>query len=159
MILLDLELKDSPGELLKALTPISEMGINIHSVIHLREKKSDGKVPVRIVLEDLDEETLEKIVERLEESGIVVTKVNNKVRKMDVDVVVIGHVVDTDIRDTIDRLNKYGLVVDLDLTMPHPFKESSARMRIVVDSKNLEDLCREMEKLSKEKDLLFIKSF
>ncbi|HIQ32965.1 MAG TPA: ACT domain-containing protein [Methanothermococcus okinawensis] len=159
MILLDLELKDSPGELLKALTPISEMGINIHSVIHLREKKSDGKVPVRIVLEDLDEETLERIVERLEESGIVVTKVNNKVRKMDVDVVVIGHVVDTDIRDTIDRLNKYGLVVDLDLTMPHPFKESSARMRIVVDSKNLEDLCREMEKLSKEKDLLFIKSF
>ncbi|MBW9222991.1 ACT domain-containing protein [Methanothermococcus sp. SCGC AD-155-E23] len=159
MILLDLELKDSPGELLKALTPISEMGINIHSVIHLREKKSDGKVPVRIVLEDLDEETLEKIVERLEESGIVVTKVNNKVRKMDIDVVVIGHVVDTDIRDTIDRLNKYGLVVDLDLTMPHPFKESSARMRIIVDSKNLEDLCREMEKLSKEKDLLFIKSF
>ena len=159
MILLDLELKDSPGELLKALTPISEMGINIHSVIHLREKKSDGKVPVRIVLEDIDEDTLEKIVEKLEDSGIVVTKVNNKVRKMDIDVVVIGHVVDTDIRDTIDRLNRYGLVVDLDLTMPHPFKESSARMRIVVDSDKLEELCNEMERISKEKDLLFIKSF
>ena len=159
MILLDLELKDSPGELLKALTPISEMGINIHSVIHLRERKSDGKVPVRIVLEDIDEDTLEKIVEKLEDSGIVVTKVNNKVRKMDIDVVVIGHVVDTDIRDTIDRLNEYGLVVDLDLTMPHPFKESSARMRIVVESDKLEDLCKEMERISKEKDLLFIKSF
>ncbi|HIP34430.1 MAG TPA: ACT domain-containing protein [Methanothermococcus okinawensis] len=159
MILLDLELRDSPGELLKVLTPISEMGINIHSVIHLREKKSDGKVPVRIVLEDLDENTLEKIVEKLEDSGIVVTKVNNNVRKMDIDVVVIGHVVDTDIRDTIDRFNKYGLVVDLDLTMPHPFKESSARMRIVVESDKLEDLCREMERISKEKDLLFIKSF
>jgi len=159
MILLDLELKDSPGELLKALTPISEMGINIHSVIHLRERKSDGKVPVRIVLEDIDEDTLERIVERIEDRGILVTKVNNNLRKMDVDVVVIGHVVDTDIRDTIDRLNKYGLVVDLDLTMPHPFKESSARMRIVVDSKKLEDLSREMERISKEKDLLFIKSF
>ncbi|GBF35835.1 MAG TPA: ACT domain-containing protein [Methanothermococcus okinawensis] len=159
MILLDLELRDSPGELLKVLTPISEMGINIHSVIHLREKKSDGKVPVRIVLEDLDENTLEKILEKLEDSGIVVTKVNNNVRKMDIDVVVIGHVVDTDIRDTIDRFNKYGLVVDLDLTMPHPFKESSARMRIVVESDKLEDLCREMERISKEKDLLFIKSF
>ena len=159
MILLDLELKDSPGELLKALTPISEMGVNIQSVIHLREKKSDGKVPVRIVLEDLDESVLEKIVEKLEERDIVVTKVNNNLRKMDIDVVVIGHVVDTDVRDTIDSLNRFGLVVDLDLTMPHPFKESSARMRIVVDSDKLEDLCREMERISKEKDLLFIRSF
>ncbi|HID47427.1 MAG TPA: hypothetical protein EYH15_05755 [Methanothermococcus okinawensis] len=159
MILLDLELKDSPGELLKALTPISKMGINIHSVIHLRERKRDDKVVVRIVLENLEEDTLKKIVEKLEDRGIVVTKVNNNIRKMDVDVVVIGHVVDTDIRDTIDRLNRYGLVVDLDLTMPHPYKESSARMRILVDIKKLEGLCKEMEKISKEKDLLFIKSF
>ncbi|HIP17390.1 MAG TPA: hypothetical protein EYG76_03695 [Methanothermococcus okinawensis] len=159
MIILDLELKDTPGELIKALTPISKMGINIHSVIHLREKKVDGRIPVRLVVGDLEDKILNEMINKLEKLDVTITKVNTSIRKRDIDLVVIGHVVDTDIRDTIDRLNKYGLVIDLDLSMPDPFKESSARMKIIVDSEKLNDLYNELDKLSKEKNLLFIKSF
>ncbi|AEH06802.1 hypothetical protein [Methanothermococcus okinawensis] len=158
MITLDLELKDVPGELIRALTPISNMGVNIFSVIHLREKKTDGRVPVRVVIDDV-ENKLNDVIKKLEEMDIIITKVNETVRKTDIDMVVVGHVVDTDVRDTIDRLNEYGLVVDLDLSMPDPFKESSARMKVIIDINKLEDFCNELDRISKEKNLLFIKSF
>ncbi|ABR54906.1 amino acid-binding ACT domain protein [Methanococcus vannielii SB] len=159
MIFLDLELKDSPGELLKALQPISSAGANIFSVIHLRENKTDdGRVPVKVVLEKLNEDILNTIVLDLEKLDVVVAKINEKVKKINFDVVVIGHIVDTDVLDTIDRLNKIGLVVDLNLTMPTPEAESSAKMRVIVDSENLNQLYEEFEKISKEKGLLFIKS-
>lgn len=159
MITLDLELKDVPGELIRALTPISNMGVNIFSVIHLREKKTDGRVPVRVVINDIDSELLTNVIHKLEEMDIVITKVNETIRKTDIDIVVVGHVVDTDVRDTIDRLNKYGIVVDLDLSMPDPFKESSARMKVIIETDKLKDFCNELDKISKEKNLLFIKSF
>lgn len=158
MIYLDLELNDTPGELLKALTPISTLGANIISVIHLREKKSNSRVPVKVVIDKVDEKLLNIIIEELEKRDIIVAKVNETRRKINLDVVIVGHVVDTDVRDIIDRINEIGLVIDLDLVMPDPYKESSARMKIVIDSDKLNELYKELDKISKEKDLLFIKS-
>jgi ACT domain-containing protein len=159
MITLDLELRDIPGELIRALTPISNMGVNIFSVIHLREKKTDGRVPVRVVINDIDGKLLNEVINKLEGMDIIITKVNEMIRKTDIDIVVVGHVVDTDVKDTIDRLNKYGIVVDLDLSMPDPYKESSARMKVIIDTNNLKEFCKELDNISKEKNLLFIKSF
>ncbi|ENN96153.1 amino acid-binding ACT protein [Methanocaldococcus villosus KIN24-T80] len=156
MITIDLELKDRPGELLKILTPIAKAGANIISIIHSREEKRGGKVPVRIVI-DAEEEKVEKIVEELKKIATL-KKVDGRDKKVYLDIVVIGHVVDTDVRDTIDRINEIGLVEDLDLIMPHPEKESSAIMRITVDKDKIDDLFYLFEKLEKEKGLLFIKS-
>ena len=47
-----LELLDSPGQLLKALEPISVFGANLVTVIHKRDYKNEnGKVPVQLTLE------------------------------------------------------------------------------------------------------------
>jgi ACT domain-containing protein len=159
MITLDLELKDVPGELIRTLTPISNLGINIFSVIHLREEKLNGRLPVRVVINDVNEQLLNELMETLENIDIIITKINKKIVKKDIDLVVVGHVVDTDIKDTIDRLNKYGIVLDLDLSMPDPFEESSARLKIIIDTDKLDKLCEELNKISEEKNLLFIKSF
>ncbi len=158
MITIDIELKDKPGELLKILTPISRHGANVISIIHSREEKRGGKVPVRIVIDVDDKEKLKKILEDLEKEGAIIKKIDGKDKKVYLDVVVIGHVVDTDVRDTIDRINEIGLVEDLDLIMPHPDKESSAMMRIIVDEDKIEELFYLFEELEKEKGLLFIKS-
>ena len=159
MITIDIELKDKPGELLRVLTPISKHGANIISIIHSREEKRGGKVPVRIVIDvDNDKEKLKKILEDLEREGAIIKKIDGKNKKVYLDVVVIGHVVDTNIRDTIDRINEIGLVEDLDLIMPHPDKESSAMMRIIIDEDKIEELFYLFEELEKEKGLLFIKS-
>jgi ACT domain-containing protein len=42
---------------------------------------------------------------------------------------------------------------------PDPFKESSARMKVIIETDKLKDFCNELDKISKEKNLLFIKSF
>ncbi|ADC69154.1 amino acid-binding ACT domain protein [Methanocaldococcus sp. FS406-22] len=158
MITIDIELKDKPGELLKVLTPISKHGANVISVIHSREEKRGGKVPVRIVIDVEDKEKLKNILEDLEKEGAIIKKIDGKDKKVYLDVVVIGHVVDTNVRDTIDRINEIGLVEDLDLIMPHPDKESSAMMRIIIDEDKIEELFYLFEELEKEKGLLFIKS-
>ena len=158
MITIDIELKDKPGELLRVLTPISKHGANIISIIHSREEKRGGKVPVRIVIDVEDKEKLKKILENLEKEGAIIKKIDGKDKKVYLDVVVIGHVVDTNVRDTIDRINEIGLVEDLDLIMPHPDKESSAMMRIIIDEDKIEELFYLFEELEKEKGLLFIKS-
>ncbi|AAB99621.1 TPA: ACT domain-containing protein [Methanocaldococcus jannaschii] len=158
MITIDIELKDKPGELLRVLTPISKYGANVISIIHSREEKRGGKVPVRIVIDVDDKDKLKKILEDLEKEGAIIKKIDGKDKKVYLDVVVIGHVVDTNVRDTIDRINEIGLVEDLDLIMPHPDKESSAMMRIIVDEDKIEELFYLFEELEKEKGLLFIKS-
>jgi len=159
MIFLDLELKDSPGELLRALQPISSAGANIFSVIHMRENKTDdGRVPVKVVVEKVSDDILNSIILELEKLDVVIAKINEKVKKINLDVVVIGHIVDTDVLDTIDRINEIGVVVDLNLTMPTPEAESSAKMRVIIDSEKLNQLYEEFEKISKQKGLLFIKS-
>ncbi|ACV24151.1 ACT domain-containing protein [Methanocaldococcus fervens] len=158
MITIDIELKDKPGELLRVLTPISKHGANIISIIHSREEKRGGKVPVRIVIDVDDKERLKNLLEDLEKEGAIIKKIDGKDKKVYLDVVVIGHVVDTDVRDTIDRINEIGLVEDLDLIMPHPEKESSAMMRIVIDEDKIDELFYLFEELEKEKGLLFVKS-
>lgn len=159
---LDIELKDKPGQLLKALEPISRLGGNLISVIHLRENLTkSGRVPVHIIIDVENDGVLESILSELEENDIWVAKVGEAKRKIRVTVMLIGHVVDTDIRDTIDRLNKIPgtMVADMALSMPHPDKETSALMDIDIIIPGKVDLAiSELEKIASEKGLTIVKS-
>ncbi|MFQ5815509.1 MAG: hypothetical protein ACE5G7_03325 [Candidatus Hydrothermarchaeaceae archaeon] len=156
---LDIVLKDIPGQLVRALEPISLFGGNIVSIVHLREDIKGGRVPVHVVLE-VEGESLEKILEELESRDIWVSKVG-EVKKQEITVVLIGHVVDTDLRETIDRINEIqgAMVLDLSLAMPHPEKESSARMDIeIADPKKVKRVLSKLEEVARKKDLLVVKS-
>ncbi len=160
---LDLELKDTPGQLLLALEPISKYGGNVISIIHLREEEKlrAGRVPVHFTLDVADEASLERIIKELEKSGVRVAKVGEATKKETITLLLVGHVVDTDLRDTIDRINalKGVMVSDLSLAMPHPEKESSAIVDIEVsqgvDKRMVMD---RVYSIAKEKDLEIIRS-
>jgi ACT domain-containing protein len=158
---LDIELKDKPGQLVRALEPISRLGGNIISVVHLREVLTkSGRVPVHIII-DLENDALESILQEFEEMDIWIAKVGEAKKKERVTVLLIGHVVDTDIRDTIDRLNNLPgtMVADMALSMPHPDKETSALMDIEVSNpRRIKSAISEIEKIAFEKDLIVIKS-
>jgi ACT domain-containing protein len=157
---LDIVLKDVPGQLVKALEPISHFGGNIISIVHLREDIKGGRVPVHVVLE-VEGENLEKIIEELERRDIWVSKVGEVKKKQKITVILIGHVVDTDLRDTIDRINEIpgALVLDLSLAMPHPEMESSARMDIEIsDPKKVKKVLSKLEEVARKKKLLVVKS-
>ncbi len=156
----DLELKDVPGQLLKALEPISSSGGNIISIVHIREELSKrGRVPVKVICELKDTDVLEDALKELEKRDIWVS-VDEVKRKKKMTVILIGHVVDTDLRDTIDRINEIRgvMVADLALSMPHPDKESSARMDIEVSGPIIGTVLKRLDEIAGEKGLVIIKS-
>ncbi len=135
---MDIELKDTPGQLVLALQPISETNGNIQSVVHCHDKRTPrGTVPIHVVFE-VDKEGLEEVIRRIEANDVIVARVDEKRLHEQMSVMLIGHIVHTDIRETIDAVDStgYAEIVDLTLSMPEVKKVSSAFMVIAADGEN-----------------------
>ncbi|NOZ77403.1 MAG: ACT domain-containing protein [Euryarchaeota archaeon] len=158
-ISLDVVLKDRPGQLVKLLEPISQKGGNIISIVHLRETVKEGRVPVHVSFEIKDSSTLEEILEEIEKRDIWVSKVGELSHKERYTMVLVGHIVDTDLRDTIDLIHEVegAVVADVGLTMPDPDMESSARIVIDVHREVLENVLERVDEIARKKDLLVIR--
>ncbi|HEX54646.1 MAG: hypothetical protein DRO90_03455 [Candidatus Altiarchaeales archaeon] len=155
-----LELKDVPGSLIRALEPISKHGGNIISVLHSRNKKE--LVSVQISFNIMDKYSLDLIRNSLREQRIRVSEIRvdgkRYYTKKTLTFILVGHVIDKDIRDTIDRINEIGLVSDLDVIMPSPEQKSSVMMNVDVDSKNIDKLIFLVKRICDEKDFLLVRS-
>jgi ACT domain-containing protein len=158
---LDIVLKDVPGQLVLALEPISKFGGNIISIVHEREAIKGGRVPIRVNVEVESTENLKRIIKEIEKRDIWVSKAGEIKKKEKITVLLTGHIVDTDLRDTIDRINeiKGVMVADVDLSMPHPDKESSARLDIEVSGRaKAKTALVKLDEIAREKKLFVIKS-
>ena len=159
IVSMTLELKDIPGQLVLALSPISELHGNIMSVVHQHEEKTPrGTIPVQITFE-IDQSLLDELIERLEKSGVGVARVGEERLRSSVSVILIGHIIHSDIGDTIDKIDSTGFaeVVDLSLSMPAIEKTSSAYLVInAVGEKELKNALEILRNVSKQKDLLMI---
>ncbi len=159
IVSMTLELKDIPGQLVLALSPISELHGNIMSVVHQHEEKTPrGTIPVQITFE-IDQRVLDELIERLEKSGVKVARVGEERLRSSVSVVLIGHIIHSDIVDTIDRIDSTGFaeVVDLSISMPAIEKTSSAYLVInAVGEKELKKALEILRDVAGKKDLLMI---
>ena len=159
IVSMTLELKDIPGQLVLALSPISELHGNIMSVVHQHEEKTPrGTIPVQITFE-IDQRVLNELIERLENSGVRVARVGEERLRSSVSVVLIGHIIHSDIGDTIERIDSTGFaeVVDLSLSMPAIEKTSSAYLVInAVGEKELKKALQILRDVAEKKDLLII---
>ena len=156
---MDLELKDIPGQLVLALQPISELGGNIVSVTHRRERRTPrGLIPVQIAFE-IDEARVDILVKRLKDDGVVVAQIGRDRLRERAVVILVGHIVHSDIRDTIDQIDGtgYAEVNDLAMAMPGIEQYSSARLIIsAMGKKELSDAMELLRNIAHEKDLLLI---
>lgn len=159
IVSMTLELKDIPGQLVLALAPISELHGNIMSVVHQHEEKTPrGTIPVQITFE-IDQGVLAELIGRLEKSGVGVARVGEERLRSSVSVVLIGHIIHSDIGDTIDRIDKTGFaeVVYLSLSMPAIEKTSSAYLVINAEGeKELKNALEILREVARKKDLLMI---
>jgi ACT domain-containing protein len=157
-----MELEDVPGQLLKALEPISRFGGNIQSIMHQRERKTPlGRVPVMLVFEVADRVRLNRILAALEDAGVLVTQLGEREGAVRATALLIGHIIHTDIRDTIDRLNalKGVRVSDVSLAMGEPGGESTARMTITADDEERANAAISgLQRIADRKKLLMITS-
>jgi len=154
-----LELQDKPGQLLAALTPLSALGGNIISIVHHRDQRtSRGKIPVQIVFE-IDENKRQFLVKRLEKSGIAVASIDEHPLIERESVILIGHIIHTDIKDTIDHIDSTGFaeVTDISVAMPAINGESSAYMIIeAIGKSELVAAIDLLKEIADQKDLLVI---
>ena len=154
-----LEMKDSPGQLVAALRPISDVGGNIIAVIHQREPDSKGgTLNVQIVLE-LAERKIDELVRLLKEEGVHIQRIGQERLVYRRTVILIGHLMHTDLSDTIDRIDTTGFaeVSELSMSMPAINDRSSSRLTIrSVTKDDMEKAVTILRGVAREKDLLLI---
>ncbi|HOS82531.1 MAG TPA: amino acid-binding protein [Methanolinea sp.] len=155
-----LEMRDAPGQLVAALRPISEVGGNIIAVIHQRDEKATkgDTLSVQIVLE-LPDQRLSDLVRLIREQGVNIQRIGHERLLYEKTVIVIGHLIHTDLGDTVDRIDRTGFaeVTGLNICMPAITQVSSARL--VVKAVNRQDMEQAMDILrgvSKEKNFLLV---
>ena len=154
-----LELVDEPGELLRALEPIADSGGNLLSIFHERGNLTPrGHIPVEVDLE-ATEGQFETIVDALREAGVNVIQAGAERYSEELTVVLVGHLVETDLSDTLRRFTKCGgvSVGDVSLSAPQGTDgESSARLRLEAIEGQTVDALATARKIADEKDLRLI---
>ena len=128
-----LEILDIPGQLVSILNPIGELGANVVTIVHKREiKAEEGKAAIQIAIEG-ERENLQAVA------------------------ILYGHIIDRDLRDTVDKINAVdGLVVsDLQLKLDGELK-STALLTVELDLGKREIAYNKIMEIAEEKDFLVI---
>lgn len=152
-----LELLDVPGQLVSVLEPISGLGTNLVTVIHKRDAKNEnGKIPVQLTLEG-EQENLNRVIERFNDLGINIIEKDGVINKEFISTILIGHIVDNDVRDTTDRINALDgiYVIGFDIRLDGEDK-STALINLEVAYGKKQFAFDEVKKIADEKDLLMI---
>jgi len=163
MIYLEVKLPDIPGSLIELIKPISQNGGNIYGVLHHHDNKTNNMIPVDIwfdLSEDLIEVSLENIKNDLIEKNIQIIKISVGSKNKVLTFILTGHVFDTDVTDTIKRLDSKNIkVLELHAKFTEVDEISSVIMKVEFpEVMTKSDLVNEIENICKEKNLFLIRS-
>ncbi|QHS17704.1 amino acid-binding protein [Halopenitus persicus] len=156
---LRLELVDEPGELLRSLHPIADNGGNLLSIFHERGNVTPrGHIPVEVDIEATPDR-FEKIVDALHEADINVVQAGTERYSEALTIVLSGHVIETDLSDTLERIqaSANATVTDVSLSAPEGTADtSSARLQIAAESGATGSVLEGVREVAAEKDLRLI---
>jgi ACT domain-containing protein len=154
-----LELVDEPGELLRALAPIADNGGNLLSIHHERGNITPrGHIPVEVDFES-PPDRFDGIVDALRDAGVNVIQAGAEHYGEELSVVLIGHLVENDLSETLSRIEDEADAVVKDLSLAAPdgtAAVSSARLRLAIDSGRAEQVFEVVRSLGSEKDLTVV---
>ena len=154
-----LEMKDTPGQLVRVLEPISACGGNIIAVIHQRDPESDsGTLDVQIVL-DLPAGRLPSLMDQIKALGVDILRIGEERLIHERALIMIGHIMHTDISDTVDQIDRtgYAEVAELSLMMPAIDERSSARITIKTANRaDMEHAVELLRRVAGKKDILVV---
>ncbi|MBN2517671.1 MAG: hypothetical protein JXB14_02400 [Candidatus Altiarchaeota archaeon] len=155
-----IRLEDRPGELSKILEIIAKNNGNLFSVSHLRERKKEGYLPVLIQFQAA-KQGFDGIIRDLEKNNIEVYDKSIgglKEEKLSTDFILIGHVIDTDLKDTIYKLSADGAMIKaLDVGIKSLKDPSSVFVQIAAkDPSSMAKTMASLRDLCKQKKLMLI---
>ncbi len=159
MLTMVVELEDKPGQLIKVLEPISKLGGNIISVTHRRDEITPlGRIPVRIAVQ-IDEKKIDQLIREIESRGIYIRSYNRVRHTVTTSLLLIGHIIHTDLRSTVDAVDKTGFaeVVEMRIVMPELNKPSTAFIKLsAVNDEKLRESVRILKEVCKAKGIKVI---
>ncbi|MEY7848586.1 amino acid-binding protein [Natrarchaeobius sp. A-rgal3] len=154
-----LELVDEPGELLRALAPIADNGGNLLSIHHERGNMTPrGHIPVEVDLE-CPPDRFDGIVDALRNAGVNVIQAGAEHYGEEVSVVLVGHLVENDLSDTLSRIEDEvdAVVLDLSLAAPEGTESlASARVRLAIDSGRADKALEAIRSIGSDKELTVV---
>jgi len=156
-------LPGSPGSLVELIKPISNNGGNIFSILHYHDKKINNMIPVTVMFEvnqKLLEVSIKKIEKELNEKNIKIESITVGTENRHITVILTGHVFDTDVLDTIDRLAiKKIKVSELHARFTENDDISTVKLNLEFpESMTKSDLLKEIDDICQEKNLFLIRS-
>ncbi|QLG29540.1 amino acid-binding protein [Halorarum halophilum] len=154
-----LELVDEPGELLRALQPISENRGNLQSIFHERGNITPlGHIPVEVDVEATSEQ-FDAIVTSLREADINVVQAGTERYSESITLLLFGHLVDTGISDTLTQIRERtnSSITAFSLSSPEGTQDvSSARLRLGTAVGEAENTIEEIRQIMEQKDIQII---
>ncbi|WP_224270193.1 amino acid-binding protein [Haloprofundus salinisoli] len=151
-----LELVDEPGQLLAALRPIADNGGNLLSIYHERGNLTPrGHIPVEVDLE-CPPDRFDTIVDALRENGVNVIQAGAERYGEQLTVLLVGHLVDTDLSDTLRSIEECAnaALADLSVSAPEGRNEvSSARVRLATQAGKRGNVLAVVREIADRKDL------
>ncbi|WP_202320794.1 ACT domain-containing protein [Archaeoglobus neptunius] len=159
LITLIVELEDRPGQLLKVLEPISKMGGNIVGIVHQRGRKTPlNRLPVEISFK-IDGRKVERLIETLRLSGTIIRSFNEVRLTATTSVLLIGHLIHTDISDTINSIDIDGEAecVEMHVSMPEVSGPSTAIVTISASGNDkLKEAIGKLREICRRKNIMLI---
>ncbi|MHA1372312.1 MAG: hypothetical protein ACTSWN_12955 [Promethearchaeota archaeon] len=162
--------RDQPGELIRILKPLSENGANIHGVFHDHDYDvEDGSelVPVEIIFtlssnltkEERDEK-IQQIKSALIREKFQIKSLSMRPVKEKFHVILIGHIFDTDIRDSIVQISEIGAqVVDLKASIKSTEDISTVMLTVLYENEEIRKKLKDkIEDICRQKNLKYISS-
>jgi ACT domain-containing protein len=151
-----LELVDKPGELLRALEPIADNGANLLSIFHERGSLTPrGHIPVEVDFE-CPSDRFDGIVSALRDAGVNVIQAGTERYGEELTVVLVGHLIDTDLSETLSRIqaDSDAAVADVSLSAPEGTENvASARLRLAAETGRTSEVLAVVNDVAEEKDL------
>ncbi|MFX1573438.1 MAG: hypothetical protein ACFFB0_11865 [Promethearchaeota archaeon] len=163
MIYLEAKLPDIPGSLIEMIKPISRNGGNIYGILHNHDKKINNMIPVTVwfdISEELIDVSINNIQKELIKKDIEIIRISIDSKNKTITFILSGHVFDTDITDTIKRLDAKNIKIrELQAKFTEFEEISNVKMKVEFpESMTKFELIHEIEKICKEKNLFLIRS-
>ncbi len=156
---LKLELQDKPGQLLEAIKPISESGANIITISHQRDEEDPGADLIVDIVISHQESILPKLLDSLKEHGITITRVGIERLMCMKTFILIGHILHTDLTDTINQIDRKDIaeVTELHMIMPKVDEPSTAKITIkAVTEAEMDNVIEKLEAIAAQKNLMIV---
>jgi ACT domain-containing protein len=111
----DLRLKDVPGQLIRALEPVSRNGGNIVGVVHRHDLISAGRIGVNLTFDVPSEKILEKVQSEWSSAEMDLMRIENIFETFPLEYVIVGDVSAAEMKRITDGIQALGQVESIEV--------------------------------------------